>query len=257
MSDARLLEAVRDVAKIAGDVALRRYEKGVAVETKADGSDVSVADREAEQAARDWIGANFPDDGIVGEELGELRPHAARRWIVDPIDGTASFVRRVPLWGTLVAVARGDTVLAGAIYCPAVNEMVHAARGQGCWWNGRRAQVSAVDRMDRATVLTSTERFPAAARQRERGWRALAAGARLARGWGDCFGYLLVATGRAEVMVDPALAAWDSAALQPVIEEAGGAFTDWSGRATAFGGSAVATNAALALEVRARLVVAS
>jgi histidinol-phosphatase len=111
-----------------------------------------------------------------------------------------------------------------------------------------------VDSSTRSTVLTTTERFPGGVRAREAGWRRLAASARMVRGWGDCYGYLLVATGRAELMVDPVLSPWDSAALLPVIVEAGGAFTDWEGRATAFGGSAVATNAALAVEARAILM---
>jgi histidinol-phosphatase len=253
MSAATLLTAVKELALLAGDIALRAYGSQLTVDRKADGSEVTTADRDAESAAREWIAARFPDDGILGEELGEVNPGARRRWIVDPIDGTAAFIRCVPFWGTLVAVAEGDQVLAGAIHCPAVRELVAAAVGEGCWWNGSRARVSGVHRLDEAVVLTTSERFPASVRERERGWRRLAEEARIVRGWGDCYGYLLVATGRAEVMVDPVLSPWDSAALMPVITEAGGVFTDWSGQATAFGGSAIATNAALAASARASL----
>lgn len=254
---ASLLGAVEEVARLSGATALRGYRKEIVVERKADGSEVTAADRAAERAAREWIASRFPADGVLGEELGETNPGARRRWILDPIDGTASFIRGVPFWGSLVAVAEGDEVLAGAICCPAVDEIVVAARGEGCFWNGSPARVSAVNSLADAVVLTTSERFPEELEQRREGWRRLSSRARMVRGWGDCYGYLLVATGRADVMVDPILSAWDSAALQPVIAEAGGVFTDWDGRATAFGGSAVATNSALATSARALIAGAT
>ena len=248
-AEGEFLDAVTNVARLAGDVALRHFQRGVAIEWKADGSPVTIADREAEQAARDWIARRYPDHGILGEEQGETGVGAAYRWIVDPIDGTKTFVRGVPLWGTLVAVAAGDTVVAGAAYFPAVGEMIAAAPGAGCWWNGGRCPVSSVATRADATVLTTDERFLHTPQHGEP-WRALAAKSAVARSWGDCYGYLLVATGRAEVMVDGIVGAWDTAPLLPIIAEAGGVFTNWSGRATAFGGSAIATNALLARETR-------
>ena len=247
-----LLEAVAEVARRAGDVALRHFRSGISVEWKSDGSPVTIADREAERAAREWIERRFPDDGILGEEQGETRGTAVRRWIVDPIDGTKSFVRGVPLWGTLVGVAEGDSILAGAAYFPAIDELVAAAPGRGCWWNGAACRVSQVSSIAEATVLTTDERFPDDRRRRD-GWRELASRAAVSRTWGDCFGYLLVATGRAEVMVDDRMNAWDAAAILPIIGEAGGVFTNWSGAVTAFGGSAIATNAVLARDVRVTL----
>lgn len=241
-----------ELARITGMVALRHYRTNLAVETKADGSPVTVADRAAETAARAWVQSRFPQDGVLGEELGEERPGAARRWIIDPIDGTKSFVRGAPLWGSLVALCEGERVLAGAAYFPAVDELVAAAPGAGCWWNGSRCQVSTVGALADATVLTTDERFSERP-ERAAPWRALARAASVSRTWGDCFGYLLVATGRAEVMCDGTMSVWDAAALQPIIEEAGGVFTDWLGVPTAFGGSAVATNRSLADEVRAVL----
>ena len=248
-----LMQAAADVARLAGDVALSYARRNVAVETKADGSPVTVADRDAERTARDWIEARFPHDGVLGEEFGLVRPDAPRRWVLDPIDGTKSFVRGAPLWGTLVAVVEGEQVLAGAAYFPPVGELLAAAPGLGCWWNGVRARVSDVDSSGSATVLTTDDRFP---ERPERGarWRALAAASGVARTWGDCFGYLLVATGRAECMVDDIVSPWDAAALMPIVTEAGGVFTDWQGRATAFGGDAIATNARLASEIRAILI---
>jgi histidinol-phosphatase len=244
-----LARAVEQVARIAGDIALRYYRSSLVIESKADGSPVTIADRTAEQAARAWIEKNHPGDGILGEELGVARPDARRQWVLDPIDGTKTFVRGVPLWGTLVALCEGDDVLAGAAYFPALGEMLAAARDAGCWWNGARCRVSSVATLPEATVLTTDERF-AGDSGHLAGWRNLSGKAAVARSWGDCYGYLLVATGRAEVMVDGIVSPWDAAALMPIVEEAGGVFTDWKGTRTAFGGSAVATNQGVAIESR-------
>jgi histidinol-phosphatase len=245
----RPLDAAQEVARLAGDVALRHYRATLTVETKADGSPVTIADRDAEQAARAWLASHFPDDGIQGEEFGDSTGASGRRWIIDPIDGTKSFVRGVPLWGTLVALAEGDAVLAGAAYFPALGEMLAAAPGEGCWWNGHRAHVSGTATLAGATVLVTDERAFRTTALRE-GWRTLSGEAAIARTWGDCYGYLLVATGRAEVMVDPVVNAWDIACFLPIIEEAGGVLTDLTGTRTVFGGSAIATNEALADAVR-------
>ena len=251
-----VLGAVSDLARLMGDVALGHYRSTLHVDTKADGSPVTIADRAAEEAGRRWLRQRFPNDDVLGEELGAQSGSSGRRWILDPIDGTKSFVRGVPLWGSLVALCEGEHVLAGAAYFPAVGEMVSAAVGEGSWWNGSRCAVSAVASLAHGTVLTTDDRFTDRP-ERRAGWLRLASAASVSRSWGDCFGYLLVATGRAEVMVDPILSPWDSAALQPIITEAGGSFTDWDGAMTAFGGSAVATNASLATSTRALLHFAS
>ena len=243
------MTAALEAAERAGAVALGHFQRELTIETKDDGSPVTAADRAAEAAAREWIERHFPADGIVGEEFGETRPGARRRWLVDPIDGTKSFVRGVPLWGSLVALVEGDRVLAGAACFPALGERLAAAPGQGCWWNGRRCAVSPVAEVSRATVLISDEHLAAPSPRRE-GWRRLTENAALVRTWGDCYGYLLVATGRVEVIVDPVIFAWDAAPLIPIIEEAGGVFSDWEGRRSFTGGSAIATNARVAGEAR-------
>ena len=250
---AQLLQAVADASRVAGDVALRYFGTGVAVEWKGDGSPVTIADQSAEEAARAWIAARFPDDSILGEEFGLTGAATGRRWLIDPIDGTKSFVAGTPLWGTLIAVVEGDEVLAGAINCPAAGELVAGARGEGAWCNGVRCRVSSQSAVANAVILTTDERFPDRPARRE-AWASLAAQARVVRTWGYCFGYLLVATGRADVMVDDKMNPWDSACLMPIIEEAGGVLTDWKGRRTAFGGDTIATNRALAELVRAQLV---
>lgn len=255
MSDS-YLEAVVELARVAGDFAMSHYGRTLTVDVKHDGSPVTIADRGAEERARAWIEKRFPDDGILGEEFGDVRPTARRRWILDPIDGTKSFIRRVPLWGTLVAVTEGESVLAGCAYFPAVAETVAAAGGEGCFWNGTRCNVSSTATIAESTVVITDERFEERP-ERARAWRRLASQASVSRTWGDCYGYLLLATGRADVMVDDVVAPWDAAALYPIVTEAGGSFTDWRGSATAFGGDIIATNSALAKPVRNILIEAS
>jgi histidinol-phosphatase len=246
------LEAVTDLALRCGEIAMRYFGTGIDIDTKADGSPVTVADRATETFAREWITARFPGDGIIGEEFGTLNPTARRKWVIDPIDGTASFVRGVPLWGTLVAVMDGDTPVAGAVNCAALNEIASAAIGQGSWWQGRRASVSETSKLSEATILTTDETFRASPPCREP-WVRLAKSVSFSRSWGDCYGYLLVATGRADVMVDGVLSLWDAAAVMPIVQEAGGVFTDWQGRATPSGGNAIATNRAIADSARSIL----
>jgi histidinol-phosphatase len=237
-----------EVAWRAGRATQAHYQTGIAAETKPDRSPVTAADRAAEQTARRLIEERFPDDSILGEEEGESRSGAERRWIIDPIDGTRAFVRGVPFYGVLIALEVAERAVLGVMHFPALAETVWAGRGLGCWWNGRRARVSAVDRLDDALVLTTDPniRDPG----RAAGWDRLRAAAGTARTWGDCYGYALVATGRAEAMVDPILSIWDAAALVPIIEEAGGRYSAWDGPGTHRQDSAVATNAELADAVR-------
>jgi histidinol phosphatase-like enzyme (inositol monophosphatase family) len=247
------MNAVSEVATLAGNVARKYYGKNPEVQLKSDGSPVSAADYDAERSAREWIEKKFPADGIIGEELPTTRESAKRRWIIDPIDGTFTFLQNVPLWGTLVAVVEGERVIAGAAYFPALGETIVASPGKGAWWNGSRTAVSKVSELESARLVTTDARFNRDKSRRER-WLQLQNGAQAMRTWGDCYGYLLVATGRADIMVDDVISVWDGAALLPVITEAGGAFTDWKGRTTAFGGDAIATNYLLADAVRDILV---
>lgn len=250
---ADLLSAVAEAARVAGRIALGHYKRDVDVEIKSDGSPVTMADRQAERAVRDWLSSRFPEDAILGEEFG-VSEGTGRRWFIDPIDGTKSFVRGVPLWGSMVAVAEGSEVLAGAIWCPAVDELVAAAVGMGCYLNGSRCHVSTCATLADATILATSERFESD-HDRGRLWRALGARVAVTRTWGDCYGYVQVATGRAELMVDDWLSPWDTAALVPIIREAGGVFSDWRGGTGIDGGDAIASNTLLAKAFRDALGV--
>lgn len=245
MADASLREVLDfaiDAAWQAGRITLRYFQTGVEVEEKADESPVTAADKGAETKLRELIEARFPNDGIVGEEHEDKEGTTGRRWIVDPIDGTKSFVHGVPIYGVLVGVEIDGDPAVGVVHYPALNEMISAAKGLGCTWNGRAARVSDVSRLEDATViLTDSVQVYDRGEEIDR----ICSQAKLVRGWGDCYGYTLVATGRAEVMLDPIMSVWDCAALAPIMEEAGGTFTTWSGEATIWGEEAVGTNGAL------------
>ena len=195
---------------------------------------------------RELIEARFPNDGIVGEEHGDKKGTTGRRWILDPIDGTKSFVHGVPLYGVLIGVEVEGEPTVGVVHFPALNEMICAAKGLGCTWNGRRARVSDISDIQDATVTLTS---PVHKHGRDEAMNRICSRAKLVRGWGDCYGHMLVATGRAEIMLDPIMSVWDCAALAPILEEAGGTFTTWSGEATIWGNEAVGTNGALFEEV--------
>jgi histidinol-phosphatase len=246
-----LLAVAQDAAFVGGRRTLAYFGTGTAAtEWKADQTPVTLADREAERLIRGVIGRTFPDHAILGEEDGETAGSAPVRWIVDPLDGTRTFVRGVPLYGTLIGVEVESEPAVGVVYLPALDEMVAAARGLGCTWNGRPCRASATTNLSDALAVVTDER---AARARSGAWDRIVAGTALQRTWADCYGYVLVATGRAEVSLDPIMNVWDCAALLPIVEEAGGRFTDWSGRRTIHGGEAVATNGILHDEVLALL----
>lgn len=238
----------------AGRVTTRYFQTGTEVFAKEDLSPVTAADRESEVLMRERIMRQYPQDGILGEEFGELNPGAGRRWILDPIDGTKSFVHGVPLYGVLLALEEEGEAVLGVLHFPALAETVWAASGAGCWFNGKRARVSSTAALDEALVCLTDVEFM---EEQGRGpaWDRLRGQAKLTRTWGDCYGHALVATGRAEAMLDPELAPWDAAALKPVIEEAGGVFEDWNGEATHLGLGGISTNAALSDQVRTLLEV--
>jgi histidinol-phosphatase len=230
---------------------------GVKFDTKVDGTPVTVADREAEAHIRQRVERAFPDDGFLGEEFGEAGGKSGFRWIVDPIDGTKAFVAGVPLFGTLIGIERNGRCVAGVLNMPAVGEMLYAAATEGCYHQlgdgePTRARVSGVGRLADSTIVMSSPGCLVKTGM-PRPFEKLVTGSKLLRGWGDCFGYALVATGRAEVAIDHRIAPWDVAALIPIITEAGGTLTDWAGRSGHNITNCLATNGRMAAEVVAIL----
>jgi histidinol-phosphatase len=249
------LQWARQIAREAGQLTLRYFQTAdLAVEQKHDYSPVTVADRSAEQLLRARIAERFPADGVLGEEFGESPGASGFRWILDPIDGTRSFIRGVPLYGTMVAVERDEQAVVGVVFLPGLDEMAYAALGQGAWHQRgsaepRRARVSQHRPLSKALITSSDTRFPTEAKQKA--YLRLQQECGTSRTWGDCYGYVLIATGRAEVMIDPVMHVWDTAAVSPIVVEAGGTFTDWQGNPTIHAGEAIATNGHVLDEVLA------
>lgn len=243
-----ILNFALNIAREAGDVTLRYFNAATPYEMKRDNTPVTIADRQAEELLRERILSRFPTHGVLGEEFGERPGRAPIRWILDPIDGTFSFISGVPLYSVLIGVEEAGEVVAGVIHLPALKETVYAARGSGCFWNGQPARVSQVAQLSQARLLVcgtkniyKHSRGPAFERLRECCYAD--------RSWSDAYAYALVATGRAEIVLDPVMSIWDTAALAPVLREAGGTLTDWSGRHTHTAPEAVATNGRLLEEV--------
>jgi histidinol phosphatase-like enzyme (inositol monophosphatase family) len=238
-----LLGFAQELAWEAGRSTLGHFQREVAVDLKDDASPVTVADREAEQIMRRAIAARFPGHDVQGEEFGETGRGSSHRWILDPIDGTRSFIHGVPLYSTLVGLEIDGDMAVGVAYFPALDDMVAAAAGMGCSWNGRPARVSPVARLDEALMVYTDVGEIAA--ERPGAWDRLQAATRLQRGFADAYGAFMVATGRAEIAIDGMMMPWDCAALMPIVREAGGTFTDWNGTPTIAGGNGFSTNGRL------------
>jgi histidinol-phosphatase len=244
------LEFALDAARESSELILGYYQSSsLAIESKRDSSPVTAADRGAEELIRKRIAKEFQGDGVLGEEFGESPSSNGCRWILDPVDGTKSFIHGVPLFGTLIGLQIGDHLVLGVCRFPALDEVVYAVQSQGTWWqignaSPQRVRVSTVATLSEAlfcsTTISGWERIG-----RYDAFERLRSAVKLTRGWGDCYGHVLVATGRADVMVDPLMNAWDAAALVPIVQEAGGHFMDWNGKPTIDSGNGVSVNAAL------------
>ena len=245
------LDAALAAVRLASAETLRRFDDStLAVREKADRSPVTEADIAAERILRESLLAAFPHDAFLGEETGATPGRSGYEWIVDPIDGTKSFIRGVPLWATLIGCRHAGRGVVGVIAIPALDELVHAAAGGGAWHVRGGGAPTAARVSTRATLgaslccssdFTSFAKRPDPAAGEASRHRLERAGGFL-RTWGDGYGYLLVATGRADVMIDPLMNAWDAAAVETVITEAGGRFTDWQGRPRIDSGDGLATN---------------
>ena len=254
------LNFAREIALEAGKFTLDYFcRSDLQIDRKKDETPVTAADRGAEQLLRDRISKRFSTDAILGEEFGEQAGSTAYQWIVDPIDGTKSFIHGVPLYANLVAVLRDGQPLIGVVNVPALGQQLYATKGGGCWYiagpnaEAKRSQVSTISKLSESLFLTSEVVSFTTQRKEDTVdvYLKLQRAARLSRTWGDAYGYLMVATGRAEIMIDPVAEIWDLAPLQTVVEEAGGFFCDWEGKPSIRSRESIGTNGRVTEEVLA------
>jgi histidinol-phosphatase len=229
------LELAQDLADASGELIMSYFGNSrCAADTKDDGSPVTDADRGAETLIRTAVAEHFGDDGLFGEEHGAETGTSGYRWVIDPIDGTISFVHGVPAFGTLIGIERDEVPVAGVMNFPAMNERAWAALGCGAWHRiaaetPRRVHVSDTTSLDEAMVCTTSFDY-----FRDQPWEgaylAIARASKRTRGWSDCHSELLLVTGRIDAVVEPVLHPWDISAIIAVLHEAGGRFSDWSGQ---------------------------
>lgn len=239
------LDFAVETAYQAGRLTLGYYQTGLEADFKDDDTPVTVADKKAEELIRLRIEKQFPSHAIVGEEFGEKSSGSqSHRWFIDPIDGTKSFIRGVPLYSVLMGLEIDGRIEAGAAYFPALDEMIFAASGSGCYWNGRRASVSKTSQVSRSFLsFTDPATFAEFGRLQE--WERLKAATYYRTGWSDAYGHALVATGRIEVMLDPIMSPWDCGPFPVILREAGGFFGDWNGNETIYANEALSTTQTL------------
>jgi histidinol-phosphatase len=236
-----VLAAAIEAAKAAGKIALKHFRTALTVETKADGTPVTEADRRCEEKIVETLARAFPEAGFLGEEMGEQAGRTPSRWIIDPIDGTKNFVRGIPFFATLIALEEAGEITAGVIHAPASGDLLYARKGQGAFADGRRARVSTVSALGEAMLIHGGLRDLMASPY----WAPfleLAARTARQRGFGDALGHIQVIRGSAEVVLEPEVKAWDLAATKIIVEEAGGRFSDLKGSPSVYNGTALISN---------------
>lgn len=231
-----IFQKAREMVSEARELALKRYQGSFHIDWKADRSPVTESDREIEQFLRGALREAFPEHGILGEEDGQERCDAEYSWIIDPIDGTRSFARGIPIFGIQLALTRGPEVLIGILDYPALNENLAAARGQGCFWQNKVCRVAAPTHWEEMMIYLHE---PEWVRQHHPQLFAQLHRAQKLRNWGDGYSFALAISGRVELALDPRLDIWDAAPLPVLIEEAGGAFANWQGQRDFRAGSAI------------------
>ena len=241
-----------EAARKAGDLARSYYESTFEVEHKIDSSPVTIADKNAEKLVRDAVTAAFPNDGFLGEEFGDQPGTSGFRWVIDPIDGTKSFIRHVPIWATLIGLEYRGEQIGGVVYIPVFGMMYRRLRGDGVYMNERRVRVSNVGNLADASLCYSSMGWFARA-GREQVFHNLYKQTKRQRGHGDFYGFVLVAEGAADIMIEHGVHPWDVAATKAIVEEAGGRFTDWRDTPTIHTPDVLATNGLLHADVLALL----
>jgi len=243
-----LHRAALDIARKGGGHTLKYFKQPLNVERKSDDSPVTIADREAESIMREAIEKQFPEHGIIGEEYGRTNDQSSVQWILDPIDGTKSFIHGIPLYTTLIGVLVEDEPVVGIIYAPVLNELCEAAKGKGARLNDEPCKVRECHSLNQASFL-STDVTKASQVDYGKAFQALIQKTRIHRTWGDAYGHMMVATGRADLMFDPELNIWDAAPLLTILQEAGGVFCDTSGKETIQSGNGFSCSRTLLPEV--------
>ena len=250
VSTQELLDAAIEIATIGGKHTLKYFKKDFEVISKADETPVTIADRETEQIIREEILKRYPDHGIIGEEYGRTNEDSNIQWVLDPIDGTKSFIHGVPFYTTLIGIMIDNEPVVGVINAPALDEICAAGIGLGATFNGKPCQPRNTEKLKDATLLvTEIRRFRDCGMEDQ--FQHLMSQTKLHRTWGDAYGHMMVAIGRADVMFDPVLNIWDAAALLPVLKESGGVFSDTNGVETIHSGNGFSTNKALYPQVKA------
>jgi histidinol-phosphatase len=237
----KVLSTAIDAAKAAGEIALHYFRTNLTVETKADRTPVTRADRECEATIVEVLSRRFPDHGFLGEEMGEHAGKMNVRWIIDPIDGTKNFIRGIPFFATLIALEEAGEVTTGVMYAPAINDLLYAQKGQGAFANGRQVHVSAVTDLSDAMLIHGGLKDLKVRPCWQSFLRLVDATARQ-RGFGDALGHSVVICGHAEVALEPEIKPWDVAATKIIVTEAGGRFSDFAGSPSIYTGNAVISN---------------
>lgn len=242
MNDVKeLLEIAKNIAIIGGNHTLKYFKKNFEVLSKEDDSPVTIADKETEQILRKEIQKKFPNHGIIGEEYGQTNADSNIQWVLDPIDGTKSFIHGVPFYTTLIGILINNEPVIGVVYAPALNELCAAAIGYGATLNGKPCKVRETNKLEDATFLiTEIRKFRKY--NMDGMFQELLDKTKIHRTWGDAYGHMMVAVGRADLMFDPELSIWDAAALLPILKEAGGVFSDVNGKETIHTGNGFSTN---------------
>ncbi len=243
-----LLDFAIQTAEQAGKITLKYFQSDIDIEVKPDNSPVTAADREAEDFIRQEIEKRFPDDGILGEEFGEKEGTSGFRWMLDPIDGTKSFIRGVPLYGTMIGLEKDGEPLIGVVRFPPLKQTISALKGNGCYLNLQKCAVSKTEKLANAT-LTMTSFGDLASDWGDKVLLRLIRKTSLHRTWGDCYGHMMVASGQADICIDTIIHLWDVTPLIPIIQEAGGVITNLNGDTSIKISNAIATNGILHDEI--------
>ena len=225
-----LLDFAKTIAREAGDITLQHYQTDLKPDFKSDDSPVTIADKNAEAHIRKRIESAYPDHDIVGEEFGFTQKNSRYRWFIDPIDGTKSFICGVPLYAVLIGLEIEGRVEVGVTHFPALDEMVSAQTAGGCYFNDERVRVSEQGDLSRAIVAhIDTASFGRISPAKAQAWETISNASYYNAGWCDAYSYALVATGRADLALDPIMNPWDCGPFPAIFREAGGYFGDWKG----------------------------